>query len=246
MRTSQITQRVLGVGILVMLFMILPIGASVQPDAAAVTPQNVYFPLIARGPTAPLPAIALVDMLQGFERPTHVTNAGDGSNRLFVVEQRGRIRIVQNGVLLPAPFLDIRDRVSCCRELGLFSVAFPPDYATAHHFYVMYTDLNGDTVVSRFHVGTDPNVADASSEEFVFTADQPDPSHNGGQLAFGPQDGYLYIGMGDGGPGGDPKNRAQNPLEPFGKILRIDVESGVTPYAIPASNPFVGNAAYLP
>ncbi len=244
MNVAQIAKRVLSGCILVAFLVVLPAGAALQPDATAVTQQNVYFPLIAKD--AGLPGIALVDRIDGFDRPTHVTHAGDGSNRLFVVEQKGRIRIVQNGVLLPTPFLDIRDRVSCCAELGLFSVAFPPNYATKHHFYVMYTNKPGNTVVSRFSDGTDPNVADKSSEEYVFTVDQPTASHNGGQLAFSPQDGYLYIGMGDGGPGGDPNNRAQNPLEPFGKILRIDVESGVTPYAVPASNPFVGNPAYLP
>lgn len=218
--------------------------ALAPPDAEALNGQDIYFPWIARG--SGLPSVSLANPIDGFDRPVHIANAGDGSNRLFVVEQRGRILIVQNGARMPVPFLDISDRVSCCGERGLFSVAFPPGYSAKGYFYVNYTDLHGDTVVARYHLTADPHVADPASEQVVFTADQPYENHNGGQLAFGPQDGYLYIGMGDGGSGGDPENRAQNPLEPLGKILRINVESGVAPYAIPPTNPFVGNPAYLP
>jgi glucose/arabinose dehydrogenase len=236
--------RALNKYIAIILLAAVLVVAFVPPDAAALNGQDIYFPWIARAPG--LPSVSLANPIGDFDQPVHIANAGDGSNRLFVVEQRGRILIVQNGARLPVPFLDIRDRVSCCGERGLFSVAFPPGYAAKGYFYVNYTDLQGDTVVARYHLTANPHVADPTSEQVVFTADQPYENHNGGQLAFGPQDGYLYIGMGDGGSGGDPENRAQNPLEPLGKILRIDVESGVAPYAIPPTNPFVGNPAYLP
>jgi glucose/arabinose dehydrogenase len=173
-----------------------------------------------------------------------ITHAGDGSGRVFVVEQNGQIRVIKDGALRAAPFLDLADRVSCCGERGLLSVTFPPDYAARNHFYVNYTDRNGDTVVARFSVSADPEVADPASEEIILTVQQPYPNHNGGQLAFGPNDGYLYIGMGDGGSAGDPANRAQNPADLLGKLLRIDVESGAAPYAIPPSNPYTQTAGY--
>ena len=194
----------------------------------------------------PWPEVRLVRKLGGLSNPVHVTHAGDRSGRLFVVEQRGRIRIVRSGAVVPAPYLDIASRVTCCGERGLLSVAFPPGFATSRRFYVDYTDTNGDTAISRFSVpaGT-PDTADAASEEVLLRIPQPYANHNGGQLAFGP-DGFLYVGMGDGGSGGDPQNHAQNPASLLGKILRIDVESGAAPYSIPPSNPFVGNPAYRP
>ncbi|MGE5347365.1 MAG: PQQ-dependent sugar dehydrogenase, partial [Acidithiobacillales bacterium] len=192
------------------------------------------------------PQIALVRRLSGLANPVHVTNAGDRSGRLFVVEQRGRIRIVKNGALLPTPFLDITDRVSCCVERGLLSVAFPPGFTGAGVFFVDYTDINGDTAISRFFVSqTNPDVADAGSEQVMLHIAQPYANHNGGQLAFGP-DGYLYIGMGDGGSGGDPQNNAQNPASLLGKILRIDVTSGAPTYIVPPSNPFVSRPGWRP
>jgi glucose/arabinose dehydrogenase len=182
--------------------------------------------------------------MDGLQSPIHITQAGDGSGRLFVVEQTGRIRIIQGGALLGTPFLDISDRVSCCGERGLLSVAFPPDYASKGYFYVNYTQQSGDTVVARYSVSADPDIADRESEEVVLTVDQPYANHNGGQLAFGPADGYLYIGMGDGGSGGDPQNRAQDPGELLGKLLRIDVESGTRPYAVPVTNPYTQTVGY--
>ena len=165
-------------------------------------------------------------LVSGVSQPVHVTHAGDGSGRIFVVEQGGRIRIIRNGVLEATPFLDIAGRVSCCGERGLLSVAFPPGYAAKGHFYVNYTNKAGNTVVARYRLTTNPDVADPGSEQVVLTVPQPYANHNGGQLAFGPNDGYLYIGMGDGGSGGDPENRAQNPAELLGKLLRINVEAG--------------------
>ncbi len=182
-------------------------------------------------------------------QPVYVTHAGDGSGRLFVVEKPGLIRVIRNDQLLSAPFLDIRDRVgSSGGEQGLLSVAFPPGYGSSRfHFYVYYTSVeNGQTVVSRFQVSADPDQADAASEEILLTQSQPFSNHNGGQLAFGPLDGYLYIGLGDGGSGGDPQNNAQDVGVLLGKILRIDVESGDVPYGIPATNPLVDTPGARP
>ncbi|MBI4915322.1 MAG: PQQ-dependent sugar dehydrogenase [Acidobacteria bacterium] len=200
------------------------------------------------GPSAAQPAgdpVTLTRVGGGLLRPTGIAHAGDGSGRLFVVEQAGRIRILEGGALRPVPFLDISSRVSCCGEQGLLSVAFPPGFAAKRHFYVDYTNTTGTTVVSRFRLTADPGVADPASEEVVLTVAQPFANHNGGQLAFGP-DGYLYIGMGDGGSGGDPLNNAQSGTTLLGKLLRLDVESATQPYAVPASNPFRGNPNFRP
>jgi glucose/arabinose dehydrogenase len=191
------------------------------------------------------PRILLGSPIDGLDLPVHVTNAGDGSGRIFVVEQAGRVRIIRNGRLVDTPFLDIVNRVACCRERGLLSIAFPPSYASSGRFYVNYTNKAGNTVVARFRVTGQPDIADPSSEEIVLTVNQPYANHNGGQLAFGPDDGYLYIGMGDGGSAGDPQNRAQDPSSLLGKMLRIDVEGGnPATYTIPQTNPFRGIAGY--
>lgn len=179
------------------------------------------------------PTISLVKEFSGLNQPVDITHARDGSGRLFVVERSGRIRIVKNGNLLGAPFLNITDRVGDgSSEQGLLSVAFPPDYANKSYFYVYYTDTSGDTVVARYRVTADADIADPNSEEVILTIDQPYTNHNGGQLAFGPNDGYLYIATGDGGLGGDPQNHAQNPNSLLGKILRIDVEPISPPQTI--------------
>jgi len=186
------------------------------------------------------PEIVLEPVIAGLDRPVHVTSAGDGSGRLFVVEQEGRIKVVPRGAQTAETFLDISDRVSCCGERGLLSAAFPPAYPARRHVYVYYTDRAGTVVVSRFAVSAETGTGSAGSEEVVLTVPQPFANHNGGQLAFGP-DGYLYIGTGDGGSAGDPQNNAQNPASLLGKLLRIDVESGERPYGIPESNPFAGS-----
>ncbi len=205
---------------------------------------GVTLPPVAAQRGGNWPQISLTKLVGGLSQPVHITHASDGSGRLFIVEQSGRIRIVKNSVLLDTPFLNITGRVLCCGERGLLSVAFPPGYANKGYFYVNYTRKpDGDTVVARYRITTDPDVADPDSEETVLIVDQPYANHNGGQLAFGP-DGYLYIGMGDGGSAGDPGNRAQNPGELLGKLLRIDVESGANPYAIPASNPYTRTTGY--
>lgn len=183
-------------------------------------------------------SIALIPEFSGFSNPVHITNAADGSDRLFVVEQQGIIKVIENGQVLSAPFLDISDRVSFGGERGLLSLAFPADYENKDYFYVNYTDLGGNTVVARYSLGSNDNLADPDTEEIILQVRQPFTNHNGGQIAFG-ADGFLYIGMGDGGGAGDPFGLAQNPRTLLGKILRIDVESGIAPYTIPDSNPFL-------
>ncbi len=213
-----------------------------EPNPPAQMQPRIYLPIVF-GPS--WPALALTPLVSELSSPVHITHAGDGSGRIFVVEQVGRIRIVKNGVLQATPFLDITQRVSCCGERGLLSVAFPPDYAQKRHFYVNYTDSAGNTVIARYRLTATPDIADPNSEQVVLSVTQPYSNHNGGQLVFGPNDGYLYIGMGDGGSGGDPENRAQNPAELLGKMLRIDVETGnPATYTVPATNPFVGSPAY--
>ena len=173
----------------------------------------------------------------GLIRPVYLTHAGD--DRLFVVEQRGLIRIIANGELIDQPFLNIEERVGDeSNEQGLLSVAFDPEYDVNGRFFVNYTNNNGDTVISRFQVSSDPQTADPQSETILLTIPQPFRNHNGGQVKFGPDD-YLYIGMGDGGSQGDPQNNSQNPNSLLGSILRLDVNQN--PYGIPASNPYLSN-----
>jgi glucose/arabinose dehydrogenase len=161
---------------------------------------------------------------------------------VLVVVKVGRIRIVENDQLLDTPFLDIADRVgSNGNEQGLLGLAFHPAYQENGRFFVNYTDTRGDTVIARFQVSSDPNLADPNSEVRLLGYDQPFPNHNGGVMAFGP-DGYLYIGSGDGGAAGDPFGNAQNTGVLLGKILRLDVDSG-EPYAVPPDNPF-GNEVW--
>lgn len=183
-------------------------------------------------------------MAEGFRQPLLLTHATDGSGRIFVVGQNGDIQIIENGAPRAEAFLDITERVgSSGNEQGLLGLAFHLDYENNGIFFVHYTDLNGDTVISRFQVSGDANVADPSSETILLQYDQPYPNHNGGQIEFGP-DGYLYIGLGDGGSGGDPHGNGQSLETLLGKILRIDVNSG-PPYGIPGDNPFV-NGGGLP
>jgi glucose/arabinose dehydrogenase len=173
----------------------------------------------------------------GLTNPLYLT-APPADPRLFVVEQPGRVRIVTNGSLLGTPFLDITDRVLAGGERGLLSIAFHPDYASNGYFFVDYTDLAGDTRVERYRVTADPNVADRASAKLILFVDQPYSNHNGGLVLFGP-DGMLYVGLGDGGSGGDPQGNGQDRGVLLGKLLRLDVDGG-DPYAIPADNPFAG------
>jgi glucose/arabinose dehydrogenase len=183
----------------------------------------------------------------GFDQPVQVVDAGDDSGRLFVVEQPGRIRIVQDNQVLPEPFLDLSDLVSCCGERGLLSVAFHPDYAENGEVFVDYTDVNGDTVVIRYQVSAaDPSRADPASARIILSVKQPAANHNGGLLLLGPRDGYLYIGLGDGGGGNGQNGQDLSTL--LGKILRIDVDrtSAGLPYSIPPDNPFVDQPGARP
>jgi glucose/arabinose dehydrogenase len=200
-----------------------------------------------KGVHGPFPTIQLQQVATGFASPVTVTNAGDGSGRLFIVQQTGEIRILINGTVLPTPFLDISDLVGCgCGEQGLLGLAFHPDYAKNGFFYVDYTDDDGNTQVARYTVSAgDPNVADPGTRHPILNQDQPFTNHNGGQLAFGP-DGYLYIAFGDGGSGGDPQENGQDLTTWLGKILRVDIDGDDFPdpnlnYAVPPDNPFVGN-----
>jgi glucose/arabinose dehydrogenase len=172
---------------------------------------------------------------QGFNRPVFVTHAGD--ERLFVVEQPGRIHVISDGALLESPLLDISDRVrDSGNEQGLLGLAFDPAFEQNGRFFVNYTGRGGTTFISRFQISDSPNQADPASESVQLTVEQPFANHNGGAVAFGP-DGYLYIGLGDGGSAGDPQGNAQNLNSLLGKLLRLDV-SGEDSYAIPADNPF--------
>ncbi len=189
-------------------------------------------------------ALRLSLVAGGFTAPLLVTNAHDGRGRLFVVEQGGRIWIVQNGTRLATPFLDLHASISTGGERGLLGLTFDPGFATNRFLYVNFTDLNGNTTIVRYTVSsTNANIAVPSSALRILTIVQPYPNHNGGNLAFGP-DGDLYVGMGDGGSSGDPENRAQNIDSLLGKILRIDVRhsSLTSRYAVPASNPYVGRS----
>lgn len=193
-----------------------------------------------------------------FERPVAVRHAQDGSGRLFVVEQAGQIIVIDaTGQTLETPFLDITARVDDSEnEQGLLGLAFAPDFATSGYFYVNYTrDLGGQnldrTRIARFKVSADPDVADASSEFVILEIEQDDWNHNGGDIHFSPIDGYLYIGMGDGGGSNDTFNNAQPLDELNGKMLRIDVSASdtndnacglISNYRIPADNPFTDGA----
>ena len=219
------------------------VQTSTARPSATYTPTALPPPSATAGASAELDrmAIDLVLVVGGLNTPVGIANAGDGSDRLFILEKVGRIRIVRGGALIAEPFLDISDRVgSSSSEQGLLGLAFHPEYAQRGTFFVDYTDLQGNTVVSRFAVGDDPDRADGSSELVLLTLEQPASNHNGGHLAFGP-DGALYIGTGDGGASGDRFGNGQNGQTLLGAMLRLDVE-GSEPYTIPTDNPFVGDA----
>jgi glucose/arabinose dehydrogenase len=190
-------------------------------------------------PPPPDSAIQLVPVATGLDAPLYLTQP-PGDARLFIVEKGGRIKILKDGAVLPTPFLDLSGSVSTGSEQGLLSLVFHPSYATNGFFYVDYTDTNGDTHVTRYTVSANPDVADPASAKTILFVAQPFANHNGGLLLFGP-DGKLYIGLGDGGSGGDPQGNGQNLNTLLGKILRIDVDTG-DPYAIPADNPFANHA----
>lgn len=188
--------------------------------------------------------VRLQEIASGLAFPLYLTSPPGDTERLFILERAGTIRIVKAGALLPTPFLDISGQVSTSGEQGLLGLAFTPDYASSGRFVIHYTDPAGNTVVSRFRVSGDPDLADATSEEVLLRAEQPFSNHNGGQIAFGP-DGLLYIGLGDGGGSNDPGGRGQSLADLLGSILRIDATGDATSI-VPPDNPFVGMAEARP
>jgi glucose/arabinose dehydrogenase len=230
--------------------------ATVSPtgEVAGLTPGEVEVHAVSEGiggslsitvsETAPPPTGAgLQEVASGLAFPVYLTSPPE-DERLFVPEKDGRIRIIKGGVLLETPFLDITEHVSKAREQGLLGLAFPPDYERSGRFFIHYTNQDGDTRISSFHVSADPDVADPASEVPILEVDQPFTNHNGGQILFGP-DGFLYIGLGDGGSSGDPGGRGQSLADLLGAILRIDVSAGAS-YTVPSDNPFVGTAGASP
>lgn len=195
----------------------------------------------------------LVQVAEGLDAPVLVT-APPGDPRLFVVEQPGRVRILgADGRLRPTPFLDLSGRVSVGPDQGLLGLAFSPDYARDGEFYAYYTDAPGDSVLSRFRVGPDPDRADPGFEHELLRVAQPETDHNGGTVAFSPDDGMLYLGLGDGGGAGDPHDNAQDPGSLLGKMLRLDVgalapgpKDPARDATVPPDNPFVGDPAFRP
>ena len=181
----------------------------------------------------------LIEVAGGFSSPVSIAHADD--DRLFIVEKGGTISILQDGAKVEEPFLDIRGDVSTSGEQGLLGLAFPEDFGQTGLFYVYYTDTNGDSVLSRF--ASDGQVADRGSEQVLLTQSQPFGNHNGGQLAFGP-DGHLYLGLGDGGSGGDPQGNGQDLGTLLGKLLRVDISG--EELAVPSDNPFVSTEGARP
>jgi len=223
-------------------------GATIDPSTGPSVPADASASPPASPPGGPfVPArvsVAVEPVVDGLDSPLAVVHAGDGSDRLFVVEQGGRIRIVRAGALVHEPFLDIADRISAGGERGLLGLAFHPDFPTDPRLFVDYTDEQGHTRISSFTVEpATPDRSDPGSERRLLFVRQPYANHNGGALAFGP-DGFLVVALGDGGGGGDPQGNGQDLSALLGKILRIDVDAtaGERAYAIPADNPYAGDA----
>jgi len=198
-----------------------------------------FIPVLLFCEEAHLSSILVAD---GFTKPVYVCQPPVDKNRLFVLEQKGVIRIIERERTVRQPFADLRDRVHNPvmpgDERGLLGLAFHPDYQTNGFLFLNYIDEEDNTIISRFRVSKNPDKLDAASEKILIQLKQPYTNHNGGHMVFGP-DGYLYIGLGDGGKWGDPFNRAQRLDNLFGKLLRINVNKG-EPYSIPKDNPFIG------
>ena len=191
------------------------------------------------GPREPVDA-GLDPVVTGLSSPVFLTAPPGDLERLFVVERPGRIRIVRNDALVTTPYLDISGSIAAGGERGLLGLAFHPDYALNGWFFVNFTDSGGDTQIVRYTVSGNADIADPTSAETILSVNQPFSNHNGGMIAFGP-DGMLYIGMGDGGDGGDPQGHGQNPATLLGSMLRLDV-GGALPYVVPPDNPFLAHA----
>ena len=234
------------VALLMMLTFLVPRGsAQDQEEPLSPSVMDVATP---GGNLPGDPQVQLVQVATGLVDPVNVANAGDGSGRLFVVERTGTIRIVQDGQVMPEPFLDISSLVKIdFLEQGLLGLAFHPDYANNGRFFVYYSHYqsNGAHILEEYSVSADnPNVADPESGRILFHIPDPYTNHNGGTIHFGP-DGYLYVAIGDGGRAGDPYDNAQDLSNFFGKILRIDVDSEQMPYGIPEDNPFAAAGEFL-
>jgi glucose/arabinose dehydrogenase len=210
------------------------VGQACLEDDAVTNPPPVDAP----------DSLALQLVAQGLSSPVLVTTPPGDTTRLFVVEQSGRVRIIRRDTLTTRVFLDLHTQVTMGGEQGLLSIAFHPAYATNGFVFASYTNLAGDTRLVRYHVSADPDSLDAASGDTILSLDQPFSNHNGGLVAFG-LDGFLYMGLGDGGSGDDPMDFGQSDTTLLGKMLRINV-SGALPYTIPGSNPFVGHAGVRP
>jgi len=215
--------------------------------AVLALPGCSHTPTSNGGPDTGTVAVGLERVATGLGPLTYLTAALGDTSRLFLVEQSGRIRIVENGVLLATPFLDIHSLVSTGGEQGLLGMAFYPDYATSGRFIVSYTSPagsqpGGTSVLARYTVSADPDVANTSPDRVLLTVDQPYSNHNGGMITFGP-DGFLYFGLGDGGSGGDPNGTGQDRTDLLGSMLRLDV-SGAGGYTIPATNPYATSGTF--
>ncbi|MBN1304895.1 MAG: PQQ-dependent sugar dehydrogenase [Anaerolineales bacterium] len=236
------------------LFTPASLPATVQPTIPTVqnsTPQPTPEPVQPTGLPAETPILVTVNsfpnpveyhwtpVLTGLKQPVDIQHARDGSGRMFLIERYGRIRVAENSEMLSTPFLDISTKVrSQESEQGLLGLAFHPDYQQNGYFFVNYIDRQGNTVIARYQVSIDdPNRVKPLSETILMQVEQPYANHNGGGMAFGP-DGYLYIGLGDGGSGGDPQNNAQSLETYLGKLLRLNVDTVDTPYGVPIDNPF--------
>ncbi|HEX9370928.1 MAG TPA: PQQ-dependent sugar dehydrogenase [Roseiflexaceae bacterium] len=210
------------------------VATAAAAGATAIAPAAPRAPQASGDPNAGIDLRLVSDDVR---QPDFVTHADDGSGRLFVVEKGGTIAILRDGKRAAKPFLDITTLVnSSGSEQGLLGLAFHPDYKQNGRFFVYYTAQNGDNTLARYQVSGDPDAADPNSGVVLFAVPDPAPNHNGGMLAFGP-DGYLYVGLGDGGSAGDPWGNAQNRGVLLGKLLRLDVDKG-DPYAIPPDNPW--------
>jgi glucose/arabinose dehydrogenase len=234
---------VASIRIAVLLVAAVAVGACGKPSGPAGS-------AVAAAPASALAGVTVAAeiAIQGLSNPVDVTNAGDGSRRLFVVEQAGVILIVRDGAVRGQPFLDIHERIASGGERGLLGLAFHPDFPTDPRFFVDYTDVNGDTVVASYVVDpARPDLADPGSETILLKVTQPFANHNGGAVVFGP-DGMLYIALGDGGSGGDPQGNGQRLDTLLAKILRIDVDDPTPgrPYAIPKDNPFIATPGAKP
>ncbi len=215
----------------------------VLPGASAAAPMPPPTPAVAPAPAAPsASSITLTKVAGGLSKPVFITSARDGTGRLFIVEKTGTVRILSHGTVLSTPLINLSGSVSQGSEQGLLGLAFHPRFKTNRKFYVDYTNRGGTTVIREYRVSaTNPNRVQKGSGRTILKIAQPYSNHNGGMIAFGP-DGYLYIGTGDGGSGGDPGNRAQRKDTLLGKMLRINV-NGTTSrhnYKVPRSNPYVG------